>query len=275
MGVMEKLRLDGKIIIMTGAGRGLGRAMALDLATSGADIVAAARTKEQIDETAELIRATGRQCIAVQVNITDSSSVQGLVDATLAEFGRIDVLVNNAGGVTRGWNKPLEAISDEQWHKGIDTNLTGAVFCCRAVIPQMLTQGGGKIINITSGLGVRASKYNFMYSAAKAGLINFTRCMAMNYADTNIQTNLILPGIFPHEDPDTMNFWQGGKFIPVGRVGKDEELGYLCVFLASDVSNYMNGEMISTEGGGLAGGQVPTGFTPVVPLPEDTAGGAK
>jgi NAD(P)-dependent dehydrogenase (short-subunit alcohol dehydrogenase family) len=275
MGVMEKLRLDGKIIIMTGAGRGLGRAMALDLATAGADIVAAARTQEQIDETAEMIRATGRHCIAVQVNITDSSSMQALVDATLAEFGRIDVLVNNAGGVTRGWNKPLEEITDNQWQKGIDTNLTGAVFGCRAVIPQMLKQGGGKIINVTSGLGVRASKYNFMYSAAKAGLINFTRCMAMNYADKNIQTNLILPGIFPHEDPDTMNFWQGGKFIPVGRVGKDEELGYLCVFLASDVSNYMNGEMISTEGGGLAGGHVPTGFAPVVPLPQGAAGGAK
>ena len=266
MGVLDRLRLDGKLIVMTGAGRGLGRAMALDLADAGADLVAAARTKAQIEETAEMIRAKGRRCLAVPVNITDSSSVQTLVDASLAEFGRIDVLVNNAGGASRGWNKPLEDITDEEWHKGIDTNLTGAVFCCRAVVPHMLTQGGGKIINITSGLGVRASRYNFMYSAAKAGLNNFTRCMAMNYADKNIQTNLIMPGIFPHDDPALVKFWQGGKFIPVGRVGKDEELGHLCVFLASEASNYMNGEMLCTEGGGLAGGHVPTGFAPLVPL---------
>ena len=182
MGVLDRLRLDGKTIIMTGAGRGLGRAMALDLAEAGADLVAAARTTAQIEETAEMIRATGRRCLAVSVNITDSSAVQAMVEASLAEFGRIDVLVNNAGGASRGWNKPLEDITDEEWHKGIDTNLTGAVFCCRAVLPHMLKQGGGKIINITSGLGVRASRYNFMYSAAKAGLNNFTRCMAMNYA---------------------------------------------------------------------------------------------
>jgi 3-oxoacyl-[acyl-carrier protein] reductase len=130
----------------------------------------------------------------------------------------------------------------------------------------MLRQGGGKIINVTSGVGVRAMRYNYMYATAKAGLINFTRALALNYADKNIQATLILPGIFPHDDPMMMQFWQEGKFIPVGRVGKDEELGPLCVFLASDLSNYMNGEMVSLEGGGLAGGQVPTGFAPVVPL---------
>lgn len=269
MGVLEKLRLDSKVAIMTGAGRGLGRVMALALAEAGADIVAAARTQAQIDETAVLIRATGRRCLAVPVDITDSASVQALVDAAIAEFGRIDILVNNAGGATRGWNKPVEMITDKQWRMGIDTNMSGAFYCCRAVIPQMLSQGGGKIINVTSGLGVRASKHNIMYTTAKAGLINFTRALAVNYADKNIQANLIMPGIFPHDDPALLQFWQGGKFIPVGRPGKDEELGPLCVFLASDLSNYMNGELIALEGGGLAGGQVPTGFAPVVPLEGD------
>jgi NAD(P)-dependent dehydrogenase (short-subunit alcohol dehydrogenase family) len=176
--------------------------------------------------------------------------------------------VNNAGGVTRGANKPIEAITDEQWRIGIDLNLSGAFYCCRAVLPHMLRQGNGKIINVTSGLGVRASRNNIMYTTAKAGLINFTRALAMNYAERNIQATLILPGIFPHDSPELLAYWQGGKFIPVGRPGKDEELGPLCVFLASGLSNYMNGELVALEGGGLAGGQVPTGFAPVVPLPQ-------
>jgi NAD(P)-dependent dehydrogenase (short-subunit alcohol dehydrogenase family) len=189
-----------------------------------------------------------------------------MVEATIAEFGCIDILVNNAGGASSGWNKPVEAITDEQWRGGIDLNVTSAFYCCRAVLPYMLQKGSGKIINITSGVGVRAMRHNYMYATGKAGMINLTRAMALNYADKNIQVNLILPGIFPHEDPALMQFWQGGKFIPVGRVGKDEELGPACVFLASALSNYLNGEMIALEGGGLAGGEVPTGFAPVVPL---------
>jgi NAD(P)-dependent dehydrogenase (short-subunit alcohol dehydrogenase family) len=268
MRVLEKTRLDGKVAIVTGAGRGLGREMALALADAGADIVAAARTQTQIDETAHLVRVKGRRCITVQTDVTNPGSVNRMVEATFAEFERIDILVNNAGGATRGWNKPLENITDEQWHDGVSLNITSAFYCCRAVLPRMIQQGGGKIINVTSGLGVRASRYNFMYSTAKAGMINFTRALAMNYADKNIQATLILPGIFPHDDPQMMAFWQGGKFIPIGRPGKDNELGPACVFLASDLSNYMNGELIALEGGGLAGGEVPTGFAPVVPLPD-------
>jgi len=268
MRVLEKIRLDGKVAIVTGAGRGLGREMALALADAGADIVAAARTQTQIDETAHQVRVKGRRCITVQTDVTNPGSVNRMVEATFAEFERIDILVNNAGGATRGWNKPLENITDEQWHDGVSLNITSAFYCCRAVLPRMIQQGGGKIINVTSGLGVRASRYNFMYSTAKADMINFTRALAMNYADKNIQATLILPGIFPHDDPQMMAFWQGGKFIPIGRPGKDNELGPACVFLASDLSNYMNGELIALEGGGLAGGEVPTGFAPVVPLPD-------
>jgi len=266
MNVLDKLRLDGKVAIMTGAGRGLGRVMAVALAEAGADIVAAARTQAQIDETAQLVRGTGRRCLAISTDVTDSAAVNALVEATIAEFGRIDVLVNNAGGASSGWNKPVEALTDEQWRSGIDLNISSAFYCCRAALPHMLRQGSGKIINVTSGVGVRPMKFNYMYATAKAGMINFTRALAFNYADKNIQANLILPGIFPHDDPMMLQFWQGGKFIPVGRVGKDEELGPACVFLASEASNYMNGEMIALEGGGLAGGEVPTGFAPIVVL---------
>ncbi|MGE0680694.1 MAG: SDR family NAD(P)-dependent oxidoreductase [Candidatus Binatia bacterium] len=269
MRVLDKFRLDGKVIIMTGAGRGLGREMTLALAEAGADIVAAARTQAQINATADIVRTKGRRCLAISTDVTNATSVKAMVDATIAEFGRIDVLVNNAGGASSGWNKPVEALTDEQWRGGIDLNITSAFYCCRAVLPHMLRQGGGKIINVTSGVGVRPMKYNYMYATAKAGMINFTRALAFNYADKNVQANLILPGIFPHDDPMMMQFWQGGKFIPVGRVGKDEELGPACVFLASEASSYMNGEMIALEGGGLAGGEAPTGFAPVIPLEEE------
>jgi NAD(P)-dependent dehydrogenase (short-subunit alcohol dehydrogenase family) len=274
MGVLDKLRLDGRVAVVTGAGRGLGRAMALALADAGCDIVAAARTRAQIEETAELVRTKGRRpggrpsgrCLAVPTDVTDPPSVQAMVDAAIAEFGRIDVLLNNAGGATEGMGKPVEQITDEEWRTGIDTNLSGTFHCCRAAIPHMLRQGGGKIINLTSGFGLRAGRDNFMYPTAKAGLINFTRCLAVTYAERNIQANLIAPGLFPHDNQSMVEWWRGGKFVPMGRLGRDEELGPLCVFLASDLSSYMNGDILALEGGGLAGGHAPTGFAPLVPL---------
>ena len=273
MAVLDKLRLDGKIAVVTGAGRGLGRAMALALADAGCDIVAAARTRPQIEETAELVRTKGRRSLVVPTDITDPASVQAMVDATIAEFGRIDILLNNAGGATAGMGKPLEEVTDEEWRLGIDTNLSGAFYCCRAVIPHMLRQGGGKIINVTSGFGLRGGRDNFMYTTAKAGLINFTRSLAMTYADRNIQANLIAPGLFPHDNPAMVEWWRGGKFVPMGRLGRDEELGPLCVFLASDLSSYMNGDILALEGGGLSGGHAPTGFAPVLPLEADARRG--
>jgi NAD(P)-dependent dehydrogenase (short-subunit alcohol dehydrogenase family) len=134
----------------------------------------------------------------------------------------------------------------------------------------MLEQGAGKIINVTSGFGLRVARDNFIYTSAKAGLINFTRALALTYAP-HIQSNLIAPGLFPHDNPAMIEWWRGGKFVPMGRLGGDDEIGLLAVVLASGLTSYMNGQIVVLDGGGLAGGHAPTGFAPVVPLPEPVA----
>ncbi len=259
--ILDSFKLDGKVAIITGAGRGLGRAMAVKFAETGADIVAAARTQSQLDETADAVRKTGRKCLIVPTDVTVSAQVNALADATIKEFGKIDILVNNAGGGDSGAGKQLTEITDEDWRRGIDTNLSSQFYGCRAVAPQMVKQKRGKIINIASGYGLRGGKHNFMYACAKGGTIQLTRSMALSYAQFNIQTNCIVPGVFPHNE-EMLQFFKGGKFIPIGRVGEDSELGPLAVFLASDASNHVNGELIAIDGGGLAGGIAPTGVSP-------------
>ncbi len=268
MSVLEKLGLDGKVAVVTGAGRGLGRAMALALAEAGANVVCAARSREQIEATAHQIRQLGRRSLAIPTDVTNPQQCTRLIDTTVEQMGRIDILVNNAGGATPGYDKPVEQITDEEWRLGIDTNLSSVFYCCRAAIPHMVRQGGGKIINVSSGYGLRGGRNNFIYCSAKAAVINFTRSLALTYAQHNIQANCIVPGFFPHENEAVIRYLRGGQFIPVGRVGKDEELGPACVLLASALADHMNGAIIILDGGGLAGGQAPTGLAPRIPLAE-------
>ncbi len=259
--ILDGLKLDGKVAIITGAGGGLGSAMAVRFAQAGADVVAASRTVKKLEEVAEQMRKIGRKCLIVPTNVTRSEQVNAMVAATVKEFGRVDILVNNAGGGDEARGKRLEQITDDEWRRGIDTNLSSQFYGCRAVIGQMLAQKRGKIINIASGYGLRGGKHNYMYACAKGGVIQLTRSMALTYAQFNIQTNAIVPGIFPHNEL-MMQFFKGGKFIPMGRVGESAELGPLAVFLASDLSNHINGELIAIDGGGLAGGIIPTGVVP-------------
>jgi NAD(P)-dependent dehydrogenase (short-subunit alcohol dehydrogenase family) len=259
--ILDSFNLDGKVAIITGAGRGLGRAMALRLASCGADVVAAARTVAELEETAESVRKLGRRCVIRQTDVAVSEQVNSMVAGAIGEFGRIDVLINNAGGGEDQLGKPLDKITDGEWRRGIDVNLSSQFYCARAVIPHMVGQKRGKIINIASGYGLRGEKHNYMYACSKGGVIQLTRSLALTYAEHNIQTNCIVPGIFPHNER-LMKFFKGGKFIPIGRVGYDEDLGPLAVFLSSEASNHINGELIIIDGGGLAGGITPTGVIP-------------
>jgi NAD(P)-dependent dehydrogenase (short-subunit alcohol dehydrogenase family) len=261
--ILDKFKLDGKVAIITGAGRGLGRAMAVRFAGCGADIVAASRTVAQLEETAALVRNLGRKCLIVPTDVADSAQVNEMVAAAITEFKQIDILINNAGIGEDAFGKRIEQISDEEWHHGIDVNLSSQFYAARAIVPHMVARQRGKIINVASGYGLRGGKHNYMYACAKGAILQLTRSLALTYAEYGIQVNCIVPGIFPHNEA-MMKFFKGGKFIPIGRPGRDEDVGPLAVFLASTASDHINGELIIIDGGGLAGGIIPTGVIPAM-----------
>lgn len=265
--------LEGKVAIVTGGGTGLGKSMSLLMAKEGADIVVGARRLNAIEQTAKEVRDLGRRALAIATDVTDSGQVNNLVQRTIAEMGGLDILVNNAGIVRGQMPKPLWELPDEEWRLGIDTNLSGAFYCCRAAMKHFVDQGHGKIINIASGNGMRGARADYMYGTAKAGLINLTRVLAMTFSPNNIQVNCIAPGFVDvrelQPDPVTREVSRTAKYIPVGRFGVPDDIGHLGLFLASDASDYINGCLFANDGGGLAGGVAPTGYAPVIEMEED------
>lgn len=267
--MLETLSLDGKVIIITGGGTGLGRAMVRSLARAGANVVIAGRRQGPIDDAAAEVKALGRESLAISTDVSDSAQVENLVTTTLDQFGQIDALINNAALVSDNVRKPIWEISDREWQQAMDVNLNGAFFCSRAVARPMSERGKGKIINVASGFGLRGGRDIYMYCCSKGAVIQLTRALSFSLARHGITANTIVPGFIPTAATDS-EFREAlppsGDFLPTGKLGTPEDLGPVAVFLASDASDYMTGEMIIVDGGGLAGGISPTGHAPVALL---------
>ena len=262
MGILDRFDMHGQVAIITGAGTGLGKQMALALADAGCDIVAVGRRREPIDEVGELIRAKGRRYLGCHgTDVTNSEQVNAMVAAAVKEMGHVDVLINNAGGGPAGRGKTLPELTDQDWREGMDSNITSAFFCSRAIVPHMLERGGGRIINVTSGWGFRGGRNNFMYSIAKGGVVQLTKALAITYAQGNIRTACIAPGTFPPAD-NMERVAARGATQPSGRVGFPPEMGPLAVFLASPAADYLSGETVLMDGGSIAAGLTPAGVVP-------------
>lgn len=244
--------LHGRVAIVTGGSVGLGRQMAEALAEMGADLVLCARKKERCQQASEALQKLGVQVLALGCNVKDPASVQAVADATVQKFGRIDILINNAG---TSWGAPVETMTLEQWNKVIETNLTGTFLFSQAVGKAMIAQRRGKIINIASVAGLRGSSPKFSaigYSASKGGVIIFTKALACKWGMQNIQVNAIAPGWFPTDMSEKVierNKEALLAGIPLGRFGGPQDLKGAAIFLASAASDYVTGHILVVDGG--------------------------
>jgi 2-deoxy-D-gluconate 3-dehydrogenase len=244
--------LKGRVAVVTGGNGGIGLGMARGLASAGAGIVVAARNAAKSKTAIAELEALGAEALAVTVDVTDEAAVARLIEATLARFGRLDVLVNNAGTNIR---KPVHELALDEWHRVLDTNLTSAFLCSRAAHPAMKAAGGGKVINIGSMMSIFGASFAPAYAASKGGIVQLTKSMATAWAPHNIQVNAVLPGWIDTELTQRARREIAGlhdnvlRRTPAGRWGTIEDMAGVAVFLASHASDFVTGTAIPVDGG--------------------------
>jgi len=241
--------LEGKVAIVTGASGGIGQAVAVAMASAGADVVVCGQNQGRLDATARLIQSSGRKVLSYSMNISQADAVQQMVDDVMAKWSRIDVLVNNAG-ITR--DGLIMRMSEQDWDEVMNVNLKSIFLCTRGVTRVMMKQRSGSIINISSIIGLIGNPGQANYAASKGGIISFTKSVARELASRNIRANAIAPGFIETSMTEKIPENLQKKMleaIPLGRYGKPENVADLAVFLASDRSSYITGQVISICGG--------------------------
>lgn len=249
---MKEFSLEGKVAVVIGASRGIGRAIALRFAQAGARVVVSSRKLEGVQAVADEIQAAGGEALALQAHVGRWDDLTALVARTVETFGRLDVAVNNAA--TNPHFGPLLAADEGQVDKTLDVNLKGVWRGCKAVAPQMEKQGGGKIINIASVAGLRPGTGMGLYSISKAGVIMLTQVLAVELGPANIQVNAIAPGVIKTRFSQVL--WQTPEIaepalrtLPAGRFGEPEDVASLALYLASPASDYVTGAVFVVDGG--------------------------